>query len=323
MKRVLLSIVSLFVLVVAGISPMAVAAQSSTPTSGPQLNIVATHSILGDLVRNVGGNDIKLTVLVGPDGDTHTYEPKPQDSIALLKADVVFESDLGFETWLDPLYNASQSKATRVSVTRGVTPLGFAGEGKAANEQPLATPIANGAEPDPHFWQNVQNSIIAVGNIRDALVAADPAHAADYTANAAAYLSQLKDLDAYIVAQTATLPTDRRKLVTNHDAFGYFAYRYGFTLEGSAFASFTTEAEDPSARQIAALVEDIKSTGVPAIFPENIENASQLQQIANEAGVKLAPDLYSDALGKPGTPGDTYIKMMTYNIDTIVAALKG
>jgi len=277
--------------------------------SGAKLNVVATFSILGNLVQTVGGDAIQVHTLVGPDGDTHTYEPIPADGVALANANLIFENGLGFETWLDKLYTASGSKAKRVVVTGSVTP----GKITIGDEAGAA---------DPHTWQDVTYAIGMVNIIRDTLVAQDPAHASAYQANATAYLGQLQELDRYIQQQAASLPADRRKLVTNHDALDYFAKRYGFQVIGNALGSVSTEASEPSAAEIAKLTDEIKSAGVPAIFTENIENSAVINQVAQEAGVKVAPPLYTDALGQPGTAGDTYLKMMRYNIDTIVAALK-
>jgi len=282
---------------------------SSAPAAGAKLDVVATFSILGDLVQAVAGDNIQLHTLVGPDGDTHTYEPIPADGVALAQANVIFENGLGFETWLNKLYTASGSKAMRVVVTTGVTP-GKIAIGDAAGET------------DPHAWQDVSYSIGMVNVISATLVAQDPAHAAAYQANAAAYLRQLQDLDSYIQQQSNALPAERRKLVTNHDALGYFARRYGYQVVGDVLGSVSTEASEPSAAEIARLIEEIKGAGVPAIFTENIENSAVINQVAQEAGVKVAPPLYTDALGKPGSAGDSYLKMMRYNIDTIVAALK-
>jgi zinc/manganese transport system substrate-binding protein len=294
------------------LSTFLVAACGPLPTNTPagaKLNVVATFSILGDLVQTVAGDNIQLHTLVGPDGDTHTYEPIPADGVALSQAQVIFENGLGFETWLDKLYTASASKATRVVVTSGVTPGRFA-IGAAAGET------------DPHAWQDVTYSMGMVNIIRDTLAAQDPAHAAAYQANAAAYLQQLQDLDSYIQRQSGSLPAARRKLVTNHDALGYFAKRYGYQVIGDVLGAISTEASEPSAAEIARLIDEIKSAGVPAIFTENIENSAVISQVAQEAGVRVAPPLYTDALGKPGTAGDSYLKMMRYNIGTIVAALK-
>jgi zinc/manganese transport system substrate-binding protein len=314
-----IAVIMLVGLLIAAVAiPATVVAQTPVPA---RLKVVATHSILGDMVRNVAGDAVDLTVLVGPDGDTHTFEPVPADTITVSGSSLLFENGLGFETWLDDLYAASGSKAQRVVVTSRIVPLGFAGEGVVANEEPITSPTPD-QELDPHFWQDVANSESAVEVIRDALVTADPANATVYQDNATAYLQQLQQLDDEIVAKTDSLPADRRKLVTNHDAFGYFAFRYGYTLEGAALQSFSTEAADPSAQQFAALVTAIRDTGVPAIFPESIENADLIDRIAQEAGVKVGAPLYSDALGQPGSDGDTYIKMMQHNIDAIVSALQ-
>ena len=271
-----------------------------------QLRVVATHSILGDLVQNVGGNQIELRTLVGPGADAHEFEPSPADGVALAEAVLIFENGLEFETWLDDLYAASGSKATRVVVTEGIEPLAAAEDDHSAL--------------DPHVWHDVTNVMRMVERIRDSLVQADPARADTYTANAVAYLAQLRELDAWIVDQVDTLPVNRRKLVTSHDTFGYFAQRYGFEILGTVLG-VSTEVADPSAGDIAELVEDIKAAGVPAIFAENVSNPKLMEQIANEAGVQLAPALYTDALGEPGSAGDTYLKMIRYNVTTIVTAL--
>ena len=280
----------------------------ATSTSG-RLKVVATFSILGDITRQVAGDNVELRTLVGPDGDTHTFEPIPADAVALANANLIFEDGLGFETWLDKLYTASDSKALRVVVTNGIQP-GQIGIGDEAGST------------DPHAWQDVSYGMLMATIIRDTLVAQDPPHAAAYQANAAAYLAQLQTLDADIQQQANSLPPERRKLVTNHDALGYFARRYGFEVVGSALGSVSTEASEPSAAELARLTEEIRGAGVPAIFTENIENDAVIRQVADEAGVKVAPPLYTDALGLPGTEGDSYIKMMRYNIETIVEALK-
>ena len=258
--------------------------------AGGQLNVVATFSILGNLVQTVAADNIQLHILVGPDGDAHTYEPIPADEVALAQASLIFENGLGFEPWLTKLYPASGSQAIRIVVTTGVTP------------RTIAIGAAAGAT-DPHAWQDVTNTQAMVALIRDTLAAQDPALAAVYQANAAAYLQQLQDLDAYIQQQARTVPADRRKLVTNHDSLGYFAARYGFQMMGDVLGSVSTEASQPSAAQIARLTDEIKGAGVAAIFTENIENSAVINQVAQEAGVTVAPPLYTDALGKPGTAG--------------------
>jgi ABC-type Zn uptake system ZnuABC Zn-binding protein ZnuA len=175
---------------------------------------------------------------------------------------------------------------------------------------------------DPHVWQDVSHSRAMVTAIRDALIKADPTNAASYRTNTAAYLKQLAELDSYIVAQTKLIPEARRQLVTPHNTFAYFAEKYGFKVIGTALGSVTTDTANPSPTEIAELVEEIKAAGIPAIFPENIANNKTLEQIAKESGVKLAPPLFTDALGDAGSKGDTYLNMMRYNITTMVEALK-
>lgn len=277
--------------------------------------VVATISIIGDWVKNVGGNDVDLTTLVGPDGDPHDYEPVPADSLSLARADLIFENGLGLENWLDKLYTSAGSHAKRVVVTRGIDVRHVpAAEGESSN--------GKDDDRDPHAWQSVKNAELMVGNIRDALVAADPAHASGFKVRAEAYIAKLQKLDAWTKAQIDSIPTARRKLVTSHDAFGYFGERYGMEISRGALESVTTEASDPSAQQIAQVVSEIESSGVPVIFLENIQNPKLMNQIAAEARVQVGPPLYSDALGQPGTAADTYLKMMHYNVETLVKALR-
>jgi ABC-type Zn uptake system ZnuABC Zn-binding protein ZnuA len=299
-----------------------VAAQS--PTAGAPVQAVASFSILGDLVENVGREAVEITTLIGPGVDAHTYDPAPADLVVLAEADVIFENGLGFEPWLDQFFASAQPPGARVIVTEGITPRA-AGENDdhAGEEQPEQDGGQEHGQYDPHVWHDVANVIVMVGNIRDALVAADPARAQLYEANAAAYIDELNALHASIREQVDTLPAERRKLVTSHDTFGYFAAAYGFEVLGTALGSLSTEAGDPSARDIATLITEIEDAGVPAIFAENVANPDLMESIAAEAGVKLAPPLYTDALGPPGSPGETYIGMMRSNVATIVTALSG
>jgi zinc/manganese transport system substrate-binding protein len=286
------------------------------------LHVVVTYSILGDFVRNVVGDDdhIEITVLVGPDGDAHTYEPTPSDAEAMLEADVIFENGLMFETWLDDLYEASGSEALRVVTVLGIVPLEFEGEHGEEEEHSEEDSHKHG-EFDPHVWHDPNNAIIMVENIRDALMTLDPDHAAMFEANAAAYIAELQVLDAFIREQVATIPEAQRILFTSHDTFGYFGQQYGFVVD-SALGALTTEVADPSAGELAELITEIQESGVPAIFAENIANPDLMQQIADNAGVTLAPTLYTDALGAEGTPGATYLEMVRYNVTTIVEALQ-
>jgi zinc/manganese transport system substrate-binding protein len=313
------------------------ASASAAPTAVPapsanRLQVVATFSILGDMVKNVAGDNVDLAVLVGPGGDAHTFEPSPADSATLANANVLFEIGLDFETWLDDVYTASGSQATRVLVSEGVTTLkaeeehghSHEGEQKPTGAAGTATTEEHEhGEYDPHIWQSVDNAKLMVENIRDALIAADAANAETYRANATAYLAQLTELDTFIKAEVESLPAERRKLLTSHDAFGYLANSYGFEVLGSAMGSVSTEVADPSAADIAELVSDIKATGVPAIFAETAINPSVMETLSNETGVKLGPELFADALSEAGGPAPDYITLMRYNVSSIVTALKG
>lgn len=274
---------------------------------GQRIPVVATSSIIGDWVKNVGGDDVAVTVLVGADGDPHEYEPVPADSVALTDAKLIFENGAGLENWMDKIYSASQSQAQRVVVSSGVALRHVAGREN---------------ETDPHAWQDVHDAVIMVGNIRDALMKADPAHSADYFARASRYIAELNNLDNWVRRQIGTIPPDQRKLITLHDAFGYFGQRYGMDTSSNILDSMTTEAADPSARQIADEIDHIRAIGVHAIFVENIEDPRIVKQIAEGAGVKVGPPLYSDALGRPGSAGDTYVKMMRFNVEAMASSLK-
>ncbi len=285
-------------------------------SSEAAVEVVATYSILGDLVENVGGGSVQLTTLVGPNGDAHTFEPAPSDNAELAEADVVFENGLGFEPWLDDLYQSSGSDAERVAVTDDVETRPVAGEehgdGHAGEEHD---------EPDPHVWHDVDNTIVMVEEIRDALSGADPDNARAYERNAREYISDLEALGADVRERVDAIPEENRTLFTSHDTFGYFAGRYGFEVD-TALASVSTETGDPSAGETARLVEEIEESGVPAIFGENVSNSGVMEGVASEAGVELAPPLYTDALGEPGSEGGTYIRMVRYNVSTMSEALR-
>ena len=278
-----------------------------TPAHADKIKTIVTISIIGDVVKNVAGDAVDLTVLVGPNGDAHEYEPIPADSVNLAHADIIFENGFHLEHWLDKLYAASGSKAKRIVVSQSVTPRIFED---------------NPQETDPHAWQDVTNVILYTQNVRDGLIAIDPANKDKYTANANDYIQKLQSLDAWVQAQVAFIPVDKRKLVTNHDALGYFAGRYGFKIIGAVIPSATTEAADPSAKETADLLNIIKSNGVHAIFSENMANPKLAQTLSKEAGVEVGPELYTDALGPVGSEGETYIKMIKYNVGVFQKYLK-
>ena len=306
----------------AAIAVLAARPLSRLAAQDGQLKVVATFSILGDWVANVGGEQIELTTIVPAGGDTHTFDPEPGQVARVAEADIIFAIGPVFEPWLADTVQASGSAAAYVEVTRGISLLDRGDAGDAPDEEGgEATPEQAGF--DPHIWGDVANAITAVGTIRAALAEADPANADAYQANVDAYTAELERLDASIRDQVTTIPEENRKLVTSHDTFRYYARAYGFELLGTALGSATTESGDPSAADIATLVEAIDEAGVPAIFAENVVNPDLMQAIADEAGVELAPTLYTDALGEPGSEGDTYVTMMTYNTETIVTALGG
>lgn len=286
-----------------------VAACSPPATHAPSTAIdkpkaVATFSVIGDLVQNVAGDKIDLAVLVGADAGVHDFEPLPSDMAKLAGAQIVFENGTGLESWLDNLYVASGSRGARVVLSNGVALLDVAGE------------------HDPHIWQNPQNVMQMVKTIRDALVKADPPNALIYRQNAGAYLAKLAALDQEISAIVDQLPKERRTLVTSHDSLGYFAQRYGFEVVGSVMASLSTEAGEPSAQDIVALVNRIQRQHVKAIFLESQSNPKLVERIAREAGVNIGPELYTDALGSAGSAGATYIDAMRHNARAIVEALR-
>jgi zinc/manganese transport system substrate-binding protein len=279
--------------------------QEQKDAAQTRMRAVATFSILWDLVRNVGGEHVAVTTLVGRNGDVHVYEPTPGDVKTVALADVVFVNGLGLEGWLDRLVAASGTHARLVIASDGVKPR----HGLAARDR---------AGIDPHAWQSVANAKIYVANIRDALGAADPAGKEDYDANATIYLRKLDALDAEVRAAIERIPVERRKIVTTHSAFGYFSEAYG--IEFVAPEGLSMDAE-PSARSLAKLIEQIRREKIPAVFIENVADPRLMQRIAAETGAKIGGTLYSDALSPPNGPAATYIDMMRSNVRELLRAL--
>ncbi|QHO71998.1 ABC transporter substrate-binding protein [Bradyrhizobium sp. CCBAU 051011] len=265
-----------------------------------RLNVVASFSILGDLVRNVGGDRVAVTTLVGPDGDAHVYTPTPADAKKMADAKLVFVNGLGFEGWLSRLVKSAGGKAAIVTATTGVTPLKL------------------GSNADPHAWQSVANAKIYVANIRDALVAADSAGAETFKSNASDYLAQLDALDREVREAVAKIPEGRRKVISTHNAFGYFASAYG--IEFIAPLGVSTESE-ASARDVARIITQIRAAKIPAVFMENITDPRLMGRISAETGARVGGTLYSDSL--TGEKGDspTYIAMVRHNIKALTGAL--
>ena len=299
------------------------------------LKVVATFSIIGDLAKNVGGDRIDLTTLVGPDGDAHTYEPRPQDAVAMSKADVVLVNGLHFEGFLERLVEASGSKATVAELTKGVKPLSIeeeeghhdgaeeAGHDHAAEEaghDGEAGHAHDHGDIDPHAFQSVPNVKIYVRNIADAFCTADAPGCDAYKANAAAYAAKLDAVDAEIRAAIAAIPEAKRTIITSHDAFGYLAHEYGLSF--LAPEGITTEA-DPTAADVAELIRQVREDKASAIFVENITNTRLIEQIASETGLTIGGQLYSDALSAADGPASTYLDLMRYNVSTIKGAIVG
>jgi zinc/manganese transport system substrate-binding protein len=293
----------------------AVLGVAAVPTPAQdRLKVLATFTILGDFVRQVGGDRVELSLLVGPNGDAHVYSPSPSDARKIAAAKVVITNGLGFEGWMPRLIKASGSKARQIVATKGV-------KARAAPEHshgPGGHAHSHG-DTDPHAWQSVPNAKIYVANIRAALVAADPAGKDVYTANAAAYLEKLDALDKDIRAAVASVPKERRRIITSHEAFGYFQDAYGIAFIAPVGVSTESEA---SARDVARIIAQIRKQKIRAVFMENISDPRLIQRIAAESGAKVGGRLYSDAL--TGEKGDapTYIDMMRYNLKQIVPVLK-
>ncbi len=284
------------------------------------IDVVASFSILGDMVAEVGGDRIALTTLVGPDGDAHVYQPTPADARAVAEADLVVVNGLAFEGWIDRLIEASGYAGPVAVATEGLTPLAFEeehGEEEHAEDHAEGEDHDHG-EFDPHAWQSIGNARLYVANVAAALTATDPEGAEVYAANAAAYTAELDELEAEITAAVAALPEARRTIVTSHDAFGYSADAYGLTFVAPQGLSTESEA---SAQDVAALITQIRDQDIGAVFVENIADTRLLEQIAAETGAAIGGTLYSDALSGPDGPAGTYLDMMRHNVGQITEAL--
>lgn len=265
-----------------------------------RLNVVASFSILGDFVRNVGGDRVNVTTLVGPDSDVHVYAPAPSDAKRIADAKLVIVNGLGLEGWLPRLVQSSGSKATIVTASAGIAPLKL------------------GSAADPHAWQSVPNARIYVTDIANALAAADPDDADVFRVQAKAYLEKLEALDREVREAVARIPAERRKVISTHDAFGYFAAEYGIRFVAPLGVSTETE---PSARDIAAIIGQIKAARIPAVFLENISDDRLIRRIAAETGAKVGGTLISDGLTGEKGLAPTYIDMVRHNIKALTSAL--
>ncbi|OUC16527.1 MAG: metal ABC transporter substrate-binding protein [Alkalinema sp. CACIAM 70d] len=289
-----------------GLASCQISGSSSQKPQKPR--VVATSTILADLTHRIGKDDIDLQGILKPGDDPHTYEPIPRDTVTLEKADLVLYNGYNLEPGLIRLMQANALKAKKVPVGEVITPLKLDKEGETV--------------PDPHIWGNARNAMRMVETIRDELIQLQPQNRDRFTQNAQALLSELQRLDRWIADQIQTLPPERRKLVTTHDAFQYYAQAYGLTVAGTLIGISTEE--QPSAQTVKQLVQAIRSAGVPTIFAETAINPALIETVAEEAKVKLAEKpLFADSIGVPGEAGDSYVGMLVANTQLIVQGLGG
>jgi len=274
----------------------------SQPVAGHPLRVVASFSILADMAREVGGDAVEVTALVGPDADAHVFEPRPADVRRLAGADLVVVNGLGFEGWLERLVAASGYRGPVQVASAGIAPRLL------------------GAGPDPHAWQDLALAQRYVANLRDALARARPELAAVFEARAADYTARLRNLDREVRARFDAIAPAQRRVITSHDAFGYFGAAYG--IEFLAPQGTSTDGE-ASAAAVARLIDQIRGERVRAVFIENISDPRLIERIAREGGVHVGGRLYSDALSRPGTAADTYLRLFDANARTLATALRG
>lgn len=288
-----------------------------------KLRVIASFSILGDIVAQIGGERIELVTLVPAMADAHVFQPAPSDVRALANADVLVASGLNFEPWLDRLVAASGFKGRRITASEGIAPLALRSDHDHSSDHghkhDHGSKSAKARIDDPHLWHDLTRMQVYVGNIAKGLAAADPVHADEYRARGNAYAAELRALDAWAEAEIGNLPPAQRKVITQHDAFGYLAARYRIAF--MAPQGVTTQAE-ASAEAVGRLIRQIRREKVQALFFENIANPRLIEQIAREARVKVGGRLYSDALSPPGGEADSFVKMFRLNITRLVEAMR-
>ena len=273
---------------------------TSMSIASAKIKVVSTFSILGDMVQNIGGNNIELTTLVGANGDGHVYEPTPADAKSVAAADVVFVNGLGFEGWIDRLVKASGYKGKVIIATEGIKELKFEGE------------------LDPHAWQDLSNGRIYIKNIKNALINVDPINSDLYKKNFIAYDKILESMDKSTKDKFADIPKKNRKVITSHDAFLYFGRAYGIDFRSPV--GVTTESE-PSAGELAELITEMRKDNIKALFAENITDPRLIKQLAKEVNAQIGGTLYSDALSDNSEPANTYINMFKYNVNELATIL--
>jgi zinc/manganese transport system substrate-binding protein len=303
-----------FIATAIGLATLALspALQAQTATS---IKAVASFSILADLVKQVGGDRVTVDVLVGPGSDAHVFQPTPSQARLVGQAQIVFSNGLGFEGWMNRLLNTASYKGRHVVASQGIEPV----KGKS-DDHGHQHGHSHGGAADPHAWQSVPNVITYVGNITKGLCVVDASGCAVYQRNAGAYIAQLKVLDADIKAAWAPIPLAQRKVITSHDAFGYYAKSYGVKFLAAQGVSTESEA---SAKGVAQLVRQIKKENIKALFVESISDPRLIAQIARETGAKPSGALYSDSLSAPTGEAGSYIAMMRLNTQSLTAAVRG
>lgn len=306
----IVGVVLLAILLLAACGP---AAQAPQPQS--TLKVLAVQTFLADIAQNVAGERVKVESLLSLGMDPHAFEPTPQDVQKIAESNVLILNGAGFEEWAAKTLENAGGERLVIEASSGLTMREHEGEEHQQEDE------HHHHEGDPHFWFDPTLVVKYVENIRDGLIAADPEGKDVYAANAAAYIAKLNELDAWIKKQVEQIPPERRLLVTDHETFGYFADRYGFTVVGVILPSVTTGAS-PSAQEMAALIEQIREAGAPAIFLEAGRTPQLAQQIAAETGAKVVTDIYTHSITEAGGKAPTYIDMMKYNVTLIVEALK-
>ena len=295
---------------------------SATAKSNEKIKAVATFSILGDMVKRIGGDHVLLTTLVGPNGDTHVYKPTPTAAKAMNEAKVLIVNGLGFEGWLDRLVEASDFDGKRVVATLGIKAIaheeGDDHDKHAEDKHKDSHADHDHGAFDPHGWQSVANAVIYVNNITAALSQVAPEKASTFYQNRAVYMAEINRLHKQILEMVASLPQNTRTVVTSHDAFQYFGRDYGLTFLAPQGLSTESEA---SAKDVAALIEQMRSKNIKAVFVENITDPRLLKQIAKETGATIGGTLYPGALSESNGPAPTYLKLMHHNAKTLIQAL--
>lgn len=300
----------------AGMLALCMLPMSSALAQAEPLEVTASFSILGDMVREVGGDRVRVRTLVGANEDAHAFQPRPSDARQIGSSALVVVNGLGFDDWMARLARSGGYKGTIVVASEGVSTIEMADDGHDHDHDHHGHDHGHGA--DPHAWQDLGNAQRYVANIAAALAAADPAHADSYRANAERYQGELKVLDAEIRAAFAALPAERRKVVTSHDAFAYFGKAYGIRFLAPVGVSNNAE---PTARGVARLITQLKAEKIPAVFIENIADARLIERIRAESGTRIGGTLYSDALSTADGPAPDYLSMMRSNFKVLHEAL--